>query len=446
MRRVLVGGEVNMKFVLWGCGVRGKLLLSTMEKNRVMAFVDSNPKLLGSDYNGIPIVSMATYLRNYADCFVIITTTVFRDEILKELKKNRVEKIFDLQRCPIELTSYGKVLPYEEIILRMKPIKSTDIIVLAGLTLFSVFIYDHLVKKGIINVFFLTIPYEEKLASVIKKSFSKYKFLSRDQCDVNTRILIMDRYTDLHCEWNGLNTERFYRFTNITKYPYKKMDVLKGKYLGKRCFVIGNGPSLRITDLDKLHEKGEFSFGVNRVYRSFSLTKWRPTFYCWCDAAITDRDLENIKKMKANYKFIGYRNPVIRNKKVQHNVFVYPSLYDYYEDEGPDFSANPNEGVFAGATVLYECLQLAIYMGFKEIYIIGADCNYSNDSNSRNYFIDGYRNTQDGKAKLVVDKAFLAYEKARQYAEQHDVKIYNATRDGKLEVFERFDLDCLLKS
>lgn len=42
-----------------------------------------------------------------------------------------------------------------------------------------------------------------------------------------------------------------------------------------------------------------------------------------------------------------------------------------------------------------------------------------------------------------VDQVTLAYQSAKQYANQHDFKIYNATRGGKLEIFERVDFNDL---
>ena len=42
---------------------------------------------------------------------------------------------------------------------------------------------------------------------------------------------------------------------------------LKNSLRGRRCFILGNGPSLRQTDLKLLRD--EFTFGLNRVYLLF---------------------------------------------------------------------------------------------------------------------------------------------------------------------------------
>ena len=59
----------------------------------------------------------------------------------------------------------------------------------------------------------------------------------------------------------------------------KQLVKYKSKYVGQRCFFIGNGPSLQVEDLTKLHEASEITFAFNRIYNIFDQTPWRPTFY-----------------------------------------------------------------------------------------------------------------------------------------------------------------------
>ena len=51
----------------------------------------------------------------------------------------------------------------------------------------------------------------------------------------------------------------------------------KNKHLGERCFIVGNGPSLKNTKLDLI--KNEFSFAMNRISMIFDFTEWRPSYY-----------------------------------------------------------------------------------------------------------------------------------------------------------------------
>jgi hypothetical protein len=81
-------------------------------------------------------------------------------------------------------------------------------------------------------------------------------------------------------------------------------------------------------------------------------------------------------------------------------------------------------------------------MGFSEIYLLGADCDYKKMGTVGNHFYK--QEVKDGNP-FINELVFAAYECAKQYADEHGIKIYNATRGGKLEVFERVDFDTLFK-
>ena len=89
------------------------------------------------------------------------------------------------------------------------------------------------------------------------------------------------------------------------------------------------------------------------------------------------------------------------------------------------------------ATMLIE---IAVYMGFKEIYLLGCDCSYPKGSKSHvveSGFVD--KNAASNPIRMRV-----GYKCAKDYADSHGIKIYNATRGGELETFERVDLDEIL--
>ena len=67
---------------------------------------------------------------------------------------------------------------------------------------------------------------------------------------------------------------------NYEKTRYgKRIARLRNKHAGQRCFIVANGPSLRPEDLDLLQRSGEITFGMNRIYKLFDQTRWRPTYY-----------------------------------------------------------------------------------------------------------------------------------------------------------------------
>ena len=86
-------------------------------------------------------------------------------------------------------------------------------------------------------------------------------------------------------------------------------------------------------------------------------------------------------------------------------------------------------------------IQLAAYMGFNEIYLLGVDCNYKQE---RKRFIDnGHFVEVPGELEMRMTAGFKA---AKQYIDKHNgLKIYNCTRGGMLEVFKRKNLEDVLK-
>ena len=93
-------------------------------------------------------------------------------------------------------------------------------------------------------------------------------------------------------------------------------------------------------------------------------------------------------------------------------------------------------------------IQFAVYMGFSEIYLLGVDFNYSNNNTEINaacYFDNRLYNNNLAYALPKPEVTLASYQTAREYCKNNGIKIYNATRGGKLEVFERINFDEVIK-
>lgn len=221
----------------------------------------------------------------------------------------------------------------------------------------------------------------------------------------------------------------------------------KDKYKGKRCFIVANGPSLRMEDLNRLSDNKEITFGMNRIYMLFDRTQWRPTFYLVQDPTIIRSCFNEInERVTQSIKFVK----VPGEPKYDLPNSIYFDVDYTKADKGliPDFYDGAKYTFADANSVSYTALQLAVYMGFSEIYLIGADCNYSKDNKTIN--AESYPDKRMYDAKKVgnsprMEYTFLGYEVAKKYAESHGIKIYNATRGGKLEVFERVNFDTLIQ-
>lgn len=223
---------------------------------------------------------------------------------------------------------------------------------------------------------------------------------------------------------------------------------------GQRCFIVANGPSLRAEDLDLLWERNEITFGMNRIYKIFSQTDWRPTYYACEDEKIALEHQPEISAIPAKIKFIP------AELKWYYGIIIENALYFHFNcDKNTSypfcFSTNINKQIDGRGTVTFTCMQLAAYMGFSEIYLLGVDHNYQKtidingnvvvDPNAKDYFCEGY--DSDIKDVVVHDMGnnTRAYMDAKKYCDSTSgkVTIYNATRGGKLEVFQRVDFASL---
>ena len=232
----------------------------------------------------------------------------------------------------------------------------------------------------------------------------------------------------------------------IRKSSIRKLKNLRNSHLGERCFIIGNGPSLKPEDLDML--KDEFCFAANRIDRIYDSTQWRPTFYCTQDLTIIQNYRDIITQLQAPYKLMVYSGS--RKTGYIGKAMYTPFSGPYNYPEPPIFSEDISESIGEGYTVTYTAMQVAAYMGFKELVLLGVDHNFPMDmtpdgkvivnKDAKEHF---YGSNEIRNHYPMLYKVDLTFETAKAYAQQHGIQILNATRGGKLEIFERVELESL---
>ncbi len=241
--------------------------------------------------------------------------------------------------------------------------------------------------------------------------------------------------------------------TLLMRWEYKRLLQFRGRHKGERCFVIGNGPSLTPDDLDKL--KNEITFATNRIYLMFAKTDWRPSYYAIQDRLALQQCHKAIKDEVMCPIFYG------ATSVFDFDGFSRRDDYFYVLDSRANWKHDPCVQVMfsedplilhSGGTITYSCLQLAAYMGFKEIYLLGMDHVFTMllkkdgaliTNDIAEHFTPLYYGGKNPYYSTCIDIVTAAYQAAKEYADKHDIKIYNATRGGKLEVFERVDFDSL---
>lgn len=229
-----------------------------------------------------------------------------------------------------------------------------------------------------------------------------------------------------------------------------EMKQYKNIHKGQRCFIIGTGPSLTVEDLEKL--KGEVTFASNRIFEIYSQTDWRPTYYMNQDYQLICKYVDEIKALDVQRKFMPIEAKRHFEDAIDISYFVL--RYKEYYPKDADFSTHLDKYMGQGFTVTYGAIQMAYYMGFSEVYLLGIDHNYSISLNEKGVpvlnegtqdYFKGSKASNKGLNLPRVVESTVAYMTAEKFADKHrDFVVYNSTRGGKLEAFKRVNLDSML--
>jgi len=226
------------------------------------------------------------------------------------------------------------------------------------------------------------------------------------------------------------------------------------KHLAKRAFVIGNGPSLQIQDLDKL--QNEITLGCNKVYMAFNQTRWRPSYYFVADTLVYKQNLDAIKTLNVCPKLFP-RHLLASASRIKDGIYYHEIVDQNFYPGLPGFGMSPISGFYWGSTVVYSMIQFAAYTGASRIYLLGVDCDFTinhdsideltkeiTSSGDRNHFLPDYRAKGEKWYPPNLHVQEKTFQRAADWSRQSGIGIVNCTRGGKLEVFPRADLDQVL--
>jgi hypothetical protein len=226
--------------------------------------------------------------------------------------------------------------------------------------------------------------------------------------------------------------------TPTGRHSARRLRAHRASQAGERCFVIGNGPSLRETDLSLL--RGEQTFGLNRIYLLFEELGFATSYMVAVNDHVLRQSGHEIASVPSQ-KFLTWRSRGIIGRR-DDVVFLRS------RDDGLGFSTDPARfGLWEGATVTYVALQLAYYLGFEEVVLVGVDHSFSTEGPAHelvvgegadldhfdpSYFGRGY---QWQLPDLAASER--AYGFAREAFEADGRRVVDATVGGKLAVFPK---------
>jgi hypothetical protein len=244
----------------------------------------------------------------------------------------------------------------------------------------------------------------------------------------------------------------------------RKNDRLKNSHAGKRCFLVGNGPSLKNQDITLL--KDEVTIVASSFFRHEHAKTVNPLYWVFADPFFW-KDPERFFIPTFNYAL---------EKAVNTKLFVPSGGFEYFAkvNRGPlidlhfyhyDFSKDITKPIdFSqgippyGQNTMTVCLMLALYLGCNPIYFIGCDRDYWNmtekeyetysvqhfydepDKNMCSYFMP-WKQWLSAKARTEWE-----YEQLKLYAAERGFFIYNATTGGLFNQFGRVQYEQLFVS
>lgn len=219
----------------------------------------------------------------------------------------------------------------------------------------------------------------------------------------------------------------------------RRLAEFKDLHKGQRCFIIGNGPSLNQTDVSKLH--GEYTFGMNRIYLAFPQWGFTTSYYLSVNDLVIEQCREEICCLPMP-KFIAWRSR-------RHIPPTRELYYLYTTYTGPCFARDARRRLWEGATVTYVALQLAYFMGFSQVILIGVDHSFVtrgepnttvvSQGDDPNHFHAGYFGKGFRWQLPDLETSEKAYRMARQAYEADGRSVLDATIGGKLTVFPKVD-------
>ena len=262
---------------------------------------------------------------------------------------------------------------------------------------------------------------------------------------------------------------RYYKLSAVSFYFFRMPIIrmnnrLLDKHKGKRCFIVCNGPSLKTQNIRIL--KKELVFTVSNGFLHPDFEYINPKYHCipqisydvmpkleaakWLNSI--DRHIGNAEIFLDHQEFSLIKKNKLFLKRQVHFMCLGKNNFSSSK-KIPDI-----DGLIPRVqTVPIMALMIAMYMGFKEIYLLGVDHDWFVKKEYSYFYGKGVtrldpKSLKDGEnLSLLLDelpivtKVFYQYRCINKIAKANGVKIFNATNGGMLDEFERTDFKELFK-
>ncbi|MBT6503190.1 MAG: hypothetical protein HOK67_25140 [Deltaproteobacteria bacterium] len=234
---------------------------------------------------------------------------------------------------------------------------------------------------------------------------------------------------------------------------------LKDSCKDQRCFILGNGPSIKQHDLTWIRQ--EHTFVVNLFTLHPEFLNFKNCYYCLGDSRFYQNQklLPEITQslshhLTVNSFFEERARPAVTHETCLDSERLFFVEIDHAQKcwEGMFHADLSRKLCWGYSVVIDQCLPLAIYMGFNPIYLLGCDCDYNLNpakpdftnsffynpkTVSGEYLTSLYHSSQVPDEFNLSGKIIDSYQVVKRYCDTHSIHIFNAGAGGKLNVFER---------
>jgi len=223
------------------------------------------------------------------------------------------------------------------------------------------------------------------------------------------------------------------------RHSKRVLEEFRNRYRGSRCVIIGNGPSLNQMDLDVL--RAEYTFGLNRIYLLFPKWGFQTTFLVAINRFVIKQYRKEIHAQNL-VKILNWR----------HRESFPPDEKTVYvcSSPGREMDGDILTGYFTGGgTVTNVALEMAYYLGFEEVILIGIDHTYSAKGEpgmpmrSTQADKDHFDPTYFGPGAVWQLPNYMTMEegywRAKHLFESNGRQVVDGTFNGNLQIFPKVD-------
>lgn len=243
----------------------------------------------------------------------------------------------------------------------------------------------------------------------------------------------------------------FFRKRGFCSSKDKEILKLKDRHLGGKVFVVCTGPSLIESDIQMI--KNEYTISVNSIFKMYDRIDWKPSYYMFLELDGFDRYMNHstlsLDGMAEEFTIINsLRSKLANSPKILSLHYNWLDHWDFYGSTRFRYSSDLLYGMYDFYSTGHAAIMLAMYMGFKDIYLLGADNNYVGE---KTHFADwncpglpDAYTTEKAKNDIGLKMQrmmTLGYEQLAIISKKMGVNIYNSTRGGCVEAFPRVSLE-----